>query len=343
MARTLKEDYQPVVHYIADGIVKEFYYNYLTFESDDVDVYIGEILQMDGYQVVLGTDGGGKVIFAVAPAKDKTVTIIRNLEIKRTSNFQENGALRAKVINHELDYQVASIQQLEEKIGRTVVFPPYLASNVNVTLPTPEAGRALVWNQNSNSFENSKVAINTAFIEIDASVKEAQASAALASEEHLKAMDKAVEAKDSADTSKIWADKSQAEAGFFYVPMVCKKASELESVYRPDWKENSDVFLLLDTNLDIIFEETATIKYPEDVTTRAYIKRLLIQTTDELFMFNFSGDGVMITPYFLNGNFPELTEFSVYECIISLVPTEDSYVPGLENMASVLVSMAKYY
>lgn len=343
MARTIKEDYQPVVHYIADGIVKEFYYNYLTFEPDDVDVYIGEILQMDGYQVELGTDGGGKVIFTEAPAKDKTVTIIRNLEVKRTSNFQENGALRAKVINHELDYQVASIQQLEEKIGRTVVFPPYLASNVNVTLPTPEAGRALVWNQDRNSFENSKLAIDTAFIDMDMSVQRAEGSALSAAEEFSKAENKAIEANNSAVAAKIWAEKSQNEAIFFFVPMVCKKASELEGIYRPDWKENSDVFLLLDANLDIIFEETATIKYPEDVTTRAYIKRLLIQTTGELFMFNFSGDGVMITPYFLNGNIPELTEASVYECIISLVPTEDSYTPGLENMASVLVSMAKYY
>ena len=97
MSEKSKNSNKPVVKFIADGVVKEFFYNFVTFGAEDIDVYIGEELLTTNYSVAANEEGaGGKVIFAEPPAEGKVITIIRNLEIKRTSDFQESGAFRAK-------------------------------------------------------------------------------------------------------------------------------------------------------------------------------------------------------------------------------------------------------
>ena len=147
-----------VVHYIADGEVQEFNFNFQIFEAGDLDVYLDETLTDSGYNVTINENSyGGKVVFAEPPSNGTRITIIRNLEIKRTSDFQEGGAFRAKVINHELDYQVATLEQLDEKIGRSMIYPPYAQEGVSTSLPLPSAGKALVWNQEASALTNSLI------------------------------------------------------------------------------------------------------------------------------------------------------------------------------------------
>ena len=149
-----------VVHYIADGEVKEFNFHFQIFEAGDIDVYLDETLTDSGYNVSIDDNIGGKVIFNQPPITGTRITIIRNLEIKRTSDFQEGGAFRAKVINHELDYQVATLEQLDEKISRSMICPPYIQDGMNMTLPLPSTGKALVWNEQESALQNSVVAVD---------------------------------------------------------------------------------------------------------------------------------------------------------------------------------------
>ena len=89
------------------------------------------------------------------------ITIARNLSIERTSDFQEGSSLRANVLNDELDYQIACQQQIADNLNRSMVLPPYAAdSGLNLTLPTPSAGKAIVWNSAGTNLENSTVAVN---------------------------------------------------------------------------------------------------------------------------------------------------------------------------------------
>lgn len=149
----------PRVRYIADGKATSFSFVFPIFSNQDMNVYIDDELITNGYSVVgAGTTEGGEVIFNTAPANGQTITLIRNLEIKRTSDFQESGAFRAKAINHELDYQIACLQQLNEQIGRSVSFPPYSGSAQSVNLPEPEIGKAIVWAENGTSLRNSNLA-----------------------------------------------------------------------------------------------------------------------------------------------------------------------------------------
>ncbi len=149
----------PRVRYIADGKATSFSFVFPIFSNQDMNVYIDDELITNGYSVVgAGTTEGGEVIFNTAPANGQTITLIRNLEIKRTSDFQESGAFRAKAINHELDYQIACLQQLNEQIGRSVSFPPYSGCAQSVNLPEPEIGKAIVWAENGTSLRNSNLA-----------------------------------------------------------------------------------------------------------------------------------------------------------------------------------------
>lgn len=198
MVKNVKTAVRPVVHFIADGEVTEFFYNFLTFGEDDLDVYIGEELQNANYTVVSNNENGGKVVFDQPPKEGAAVTIIRNLEIKRTSDFQESGAFRAKVINHELDYQVASIQQLDEKISRTIMVPPYSTNPVKGALPLPQPGKAIVWNPAGDELINSDLPIDTAFRDIALSLDEAKTYAGEAEAEANRAAEQAAAAAESA-------------------------------------------------------------------------------------------------------------------------------------------------
>lgn len=171
-----------VVHFIADGDVSEFHFNFQIFEAGDVDVYLDETLTDTGYNVSVDEEIGGKVIFNQPPANGTRITIIRNLDIKRTSDFQEGGAFRAKVINHELDYQVATLQQLDEKIGRSMIYPPYAQEGVSTSLPLPSAGKALVWNQQATALINSSINVDNTIAEVTSLQQQAQKAAEQASQ-----------------------------------------------------------------------------------------------------------------------------------------------------------------
>lgn len=184
-----------VVHYIADGEVKEFNFNFQIFEAGDIDVYLDETLTDTGYNVSVDENCGGKVIFSQPPANGTRITIIRNLDIKRTSDFQEGGAFRAKVINHELDYQVATLQQLDEKINRSMVYPPYAQDGISTSLPLPSAGKALVWNQQATALINSSINVDNVISETF-SARDVAKNCALAAE-------------DSANSAQISAQKAK--------------------------------------------------------------------------------------------------------------------------------------
>ncbi len=205
---SINQNSSTVVHFIADGVVKEFNFPFRIFAKEDIDVYVNEVLINQGYDVETEDEVGGKVIFTQAPSLDSKITIIRNLEIKRTSDFQEGGAFRAKVINHELDYQVASIQQLDEKIERAMIYPPYGQEKPNLVLPLPSSGKALVWNQEANGLENSTININDTISIIEDYANQAKESATEAKNQKNKSEDFANQAQETAKELNIFSTES---------------------------------------------------------------------------------------------------------------------------------------
>jgi len=71
------------------------------------------------------------------------VTLRRRLKIARATDFQDNGVLRARTLNDELDYQVAAIQQVADEVTDAVRLEPYDGGDLVLPLRAARANRVL--------------------------------------------------------------------------------------------------------------------------------------------------------------------------------------------------------
>ncbi len=192
----------PRIQYVADGELNAYEFPFVIFNPSDINVYFNDKVQdLDTYTVAISKNTeGGEVSFETAPTSGTIITIVRNLAIKRTTTFQEGGALRAKVLNNEFDYQMACQQQIADNLNRSMVLPPYAVdTDVDLTLPTPSAGKAIVWNAEGTNLENSAVKINELESTLKGYKESAESSATVATEKASIASNKADIASEKAD------------------------------------------------------------------------------------------------------------------------------------------------
>ena len=218
----------PRIQYLADGTLTEYEFPFVIFKTSDIDVYFGDSKQdISTYRVSdARRSDGGSVTFNAPPAKGIVITIVRNLSIERTTDFQEGGALRANVLNDELDYQIACQQQIADSLNRSMVLPPYaMDTDVNLTLPTPSAGKAIVWNSAGTNLENSAVEVNA----LESTLNEYKTVAQNA----------AITATEKADTASNKADIATTQA-----QIAIQKANEAISIV--DNKANTNMENLTD-------------------------------------------------------------------------------------------------
>jgi len=148
-------DVTPRLQYTADGTQTLFTYPFPIFEDADLEVYLDNAKQSTGYTVAgAGVSSGGSVTFATAPTAAVTVTLARRVAIQRVSDFQESGEFRSKVINDELDYLTASLQQVANDQSRSAQMAVTDPSSPDITLPSPEANTVLAWNGAASGFVN---------------------------------------------------------------------------------------------------------------------------------------------------------------------------------------------
>lgn len=115
------EELSPVAKYIGNGVVKEFAFNCMNWQASDIFVYQGDELLVSGYTIKSDdlTDGA-TVVFNKAPANGTKITIRRQVELKRISQFEESGVFKAEVVNNEFNHMIAAIQQVNEIADRCV-------------------------------------------------------------------------------------------------------------------------------------------------------------------------------------------------------------------------------
>ena len=206
---------KPRIQYTADGILNTYDFPFAIFSASDIDVYLGDEKQDDSAYSVSGvrSSSGGSVTLNSTPVSGTVVTIVRNLSIERSSDFQEGGALRADTLNDELDYQIACTQQIAENLNRSMVLPPYATDNdLDLTLPTPSAGKAIVWNADGTNLENSTVAVNALESTLNGYKTAAQTAATTATAQAGIAADKASVATTQAQTATTQAGIAATKA-----------------------------------------------------------------------------------------------------------------------------------
>ncbi|WP_137125553.1 glycosyl hydrolase family 28-related protein [Roseomonas sp. HF4] len=137
-------DVAPRVQYVADGVLAEFTYPFPIFDAADLEIRIDGAVTVGGATVTgAGLSEGGSVVFDVPPTAGALVTLRRRLRLARLSDFQDNGVLRARTLNDELDYQVAALQQVADDVAGAVRLDPAEAGALVLPARAARANRVL--------------------------------------------------------------------------------------------------------------------------------------------------------------------------------------------------------
>ncbi len=304
------EGIPPRIQYTADGQNAVFEFPFAIFKPDNLQVYCGNELQTKTqYTVEMSTDTtGGSVTFHSVPANGTIVTLIRNLRIERTTDFQEGGALRANTLNDELDYQIACQQQIADSLNRSMVLPPYAVNvDVDLTLPLPEAGKAIVWNSEGTNLENSTVSVNALESTLNGYKQAAENASATA-----------VEKSEIASNAAETATQKSTEAATAATTAVNAMAS----------KANTDMDNLTDTGKEMITalgmpDLTAGVSKDISSSHRAIKDSFIIATGGSA---TSNGTGCILEVSIDNTNF-----FAIYSCsgsgLNTLNGTMSAYIP----------------
>jgi len=129
-------DISPRVQQTAGGSNPSFAYSFPIFDDTDLDVYVDGVLKVlaTDYTVTgATTSNGGTVTFVTTPTSGQVVTLVRNIPFERTTDF-DWGEFRGSILNDEMDYQTAALQELETGLNRTLKLSDS-DTDANMTLP----------------------------------------------------------------------------------------------------------------------------------------------------------------------------------------------------------------
>lgn len=122
----------PVISYTANGVTTVFAYNFRILAAADLKVTVdGTVKTLNVDYTVSGVndDGGGNVTFTTAPASANQVVLKRNMELRRGTDYQDNGDLLADTLNGDQDAPVMMLQQLRADINRAVKLPEAVSTD----------------------------------------------------------------------------------------------------------------------------------------------------------------------------------------------------------------------
>ena len=103
----------PRIQYVADGERKVFPFPFVIFGEGDLEIFQDDVVVRNGFSVRgIGDSVGGVIEFDSPPPAGAALTLRRNLQIQRTSDFQQSGILSANVLNGEFDQLTAAVQQI---------------------------------------------------------------------------------------------------------------------------------------------------------------------------------------------------------------------------------------
>lgn len=219
---TLANNYNPI-RQLANGVTTSFSFNYDMISSEYAAVY----QEIDGVQTLINPelytvefdDVGGNVVFKTAPAAGIYIVVGRNVPTDQETPYRTSSGFPANRVEENLDKLTAITQQLSDESNRSPKTPIGM-TGINLNLPAPSAGKALVWNQTADALVNSTINVDDTIEEVTEQADRAEnkaneaansesaaadsASAAAASEQNAAASAAAAaESAASVDANKI--------------------------------------------------------------------------------------------------------------------------------------------
>lgn len=145
-------DVTPITRYVADGLQTTYIYAFPIFASEDLSVTLNGAPQASGFSITgAGETSGGSITFDTAPSLGTIITLARDLPIERITDYLESGDFSAASINSELDYIIASLQQINRENDTMLRYSDNEApSNVQVPTRNIRSNKALGFDANGD-------------------------------------------------------------------------------------------------------------------------------------------------------------------------------------------------
>lgn len=111
------------------------------------------------YTVTLNADQsanpGGTLTLTAGPlATGLTLTLTTAVTPLQLTDLTNQGGFYPRVITRAFDKLTVLVQQILERLGRSLTLPLSTPANVSTALPVPEANKALVWNSTATGLAN---------------------------------------------------------------------------------------------------------------------------------------------------------------------------------------------
>lgn len=241
---TIANNYVPI-RQEANGNTKSFTFDFRVLDDDYLVVY----QEINGKQTVVDSSDytvnaqevGGTVDFNTAPAAGSYIIITRDVPLDQLTPYRTSSGFPANRVEENLDKLTAITQQLKESVDRAPKLPVGTAG-VDVTLPLPDVGKAIIWNDAGNGFVNSKD-------NFDDIVANATEQANIATQKAAEASASASEAAESATTAQQAADKVDANMAFLPYSL------EDFKINLAMWTANSGNYPFRATVLKLVYKE----------------------------------------------------------------------------------------
>lgn len=213
---TVGSTYTPA-KYTGNSSTLDFTYSFPIGVATYLEVYLEVIstgvqtLQTQGSDYTLVFDEtGGTVSFVSAPTDLQYVIISRNVAFEQQVSLTTSKVFDPKVIEGALDKLTEQTQQLKEFDTRVPSLP--LGSTLtNVSIPTPSAGKALLWNATADGLENSTDDFNDIVTDATAQAGIATAQAGLADTARAAAQTAQGLAETAQGLAEDWASKTDGQ------------------------------------------------------------------------------------------------------------------------------------
>lgn len=180
------------------------------------------LLDEDSNPMTGGDGRKGTVVVSTSPndyrpASGQTLRVWRVTDVTQEIDFENNDTFSSDTVNEGLDRLAMRVQDVEGMVKRAPVISK--AAHVSLTgaalsLPTPDAGKTLVWNDDGDGFDNADYSADSAS-DAAASALAAAASASAASTSASTAStaaSNAQTAETNAETAETNAEAAQAAA-----------------------------------------------------------------------------------------------------------------------------------
>tara|TARA_R100001463_G_scaffold46358_1_gene94881 strand:- start:703 stop:4827 length:4125 start_codon:yes stop_codon:yes gene_type:complete len=147
----------PRLSYTADGSTAAFTFNFEIADSSSIAVYEGATKKTltTHYTVSFdsGTSGTGTVTFNSAPSSG-TITLIRDTNLARTTDFENSGAFLASTVNTELDRLSQAVIDATDKIENraiSTVEPNTDTATLTIPAAADRANKVLSFDSSGNA------------------------------------------------------------------------------------------------------------------------------------------------------------------------------------------------